>query len=146
METTSNNDALVDCIVYANQVRMGMIPSKVEGRRQIRDLGSISSDNVCSISMCGNDDDPSVRVLKYCENGHFMHDKCIEYLFESAEHLSVVGCPQCRSRFAIDLAKKRVPIPGSIFTKLVCSDAVVDKIVAGLGGMGALILVTKIKK
>lgn len=125
METITNNDAVVDCIVYANEVRMGDTPEGIKTQRTVIDPPLLSKG--CSISMCGNDDDPECRLLCYCPNGHCLHDKCLEYMFAASESLSTVVCPQCRSEYMIDLVTKAKPIPTQIFEKMWCDDAVVAK-------------------
>jgi hypothetical protein len=112
MATTTNDDALVDCIVYANEVRIGQAQENVVGTRAISDPLPPPHDLACSISMCGNDEecDSPCRLLRYCPNGHCMHDRCVEYLYMAAETLSVVVCPQCRSEHPMKLVLEANPI------------------------------------
>lgn len=122
-----NDDALIDCIVYANEVRMGTSPEGILSQRQIIDPPP--PDKECSISMCGNDGDPSCQLLRYCPNGHCIHDKCVDYMYRESESLSTVVCPQCRSDSVMDAVVDAVPIPFRIFTefwsdKAVAADAV----------------------
>jgi hypothetical protein len=114
--TMTNDDAVVDCIVYANEVRMGNSPEGIRGTRAIKDPPPADKD--CSISMCGEDDDPLCRMLRYCSNGHCMHDKCLEYMFKEAETLSTVVCPQCRSEHMVDLVIAANPIQPQIFKRM----------------------------
>jgi hypothetical protein len=121
-EFTTNDDAVIDCVVYANDVRMGVSAEGIQARRVVKDPPQSVSG--CSISMCGNDDDPECRLLRYCPNGHCMHDKCLEYMFTASESLSTVMCPQCRSDHVVNLIVGAKPIPTETFEKMWSADAV----------------------
>lgn len=110
---TTNDDAVVDCIVYANEIRIGDREDNAKGCRRVIDFDAQGKD--CSISMCGNEDDPECRMLRYCENGHCLHDKCLEQIFLATDSLSVVVCPQCRSKKVMQLVVDAVPIPMAQF-------------------------------
>lgn len=122
MTTTTNDDALVDCVIYANDARGDDLRGDVRAARATADPPP--RDAQCSITMCGNEDDPECRMLRYCENGHCMHDKCIEYMFREAESLSVAMCPQCRSRHVLDVVLREVPVPQSAVEKMASPDFV----------------------
>jgi hypothetical protein len=113
--TTTNDDAVVDCIVHASELRRGDIANVLPATRRIVDPPP--KDSPCSITMCGNDDENS-RLLRYCPNGHCMHSQCLESLFENAESLVVTTCPQCRSKNMVELTLKAMPIPIHHFNAL----------------------------
>ena len=116
----TNDDAVVDCIVYACESRNHGI-AEDQRARLTRRVAAAGPDNVsgkeCSITMCGNDDDPSNQLLQYCENGHCLHDVCIEYIFDKAESLSTAVCPQCRSQRMIYLVTRAKPIESESVTR-----------------------------
>ena len=99
----SNDDAIVDCIVYSNECR-----STNTEPIPMRNGVEIEKDDTreCSVTMCGNDG----PLLKYCENGHYIHVSCLEFIFLAAETLSVTVCPQCRSDRMLKLVKKMMPM------------------------------------
>lgn len=116
----SNDDALIDCIVYANEQRMiGKDAPFVFGKRRVMDAPDPDACD-CSISMCGNGevDGRESRLLRYCPNGHCMHDACIENLFMAAETMSVTCCPQCRSDIAREKALEMSPMSEEAFDRL----------------------------
>lgn len=122
--TINNDDAVVDCAVYANEVRMCKSPAGIISQRRVCDVDT--SGKTCSISMCGNDDDPECRMLKYCPNGHFIHDKCLEFLFQASETLSTIACPQCRSNNVTALITEKIPIPICHIIKMFSDSAIVS--------------------
>lgn len=109
MNTTTNDDAVVDCIVHASEFRRGDISEILPATRRIVDPPP--KDVSCSITMCGNDECENPRMLRYCQNGHCIHSQCLESLFENAESLVVTTCPQCRSKNMVEITLKALPIP-----------------------------------
>jgi hypothetical protein len=118
---TTNDDAVVDCVVYANELRMDERLTRVDAVRRVVD-GPPSEGSSCSITMCGNDDGPGCRLLRYCRNGHRMHDRCLEDMFLTADTLSVVVCPQCRSDDIVRMVTRAKPIPNVLAMEAVCGD------------------------
>jgi hypothetical protein len=141
-----NDDALVDCVAYANEVRMGRTPDGIPARRPISGAPE-RSDSMCSISMCGNDDDPSCRLVRYCENGHFVHDRCIEYMIMESDTLSTTTCPQCRSNRVMVAVVNANPIHDSILRLNFGTDEMAERairsVVPEIGG--ACLLPTLLK-
>ena len=113
----TNNDAVVDCIVYANERRVADSdqPYK-QPTRAI--LGNV--DKECSITMCGMQSDDT-RTLVFCENGHCMHDVCIENIVEHASDLNLLRCPQCRSDDALQWVMEAMPISYQEYIQIVSS-------------------------
>lgn len=96
MDTITNGDAVSDCLIYALQCRLDE-KEPIPGTRRIID-GPPNERDTCSITMCGNDDEPGIRMLRICENGHCMHDCCFENYLMNVENIITQGdCPQCRS-------------------------------------------------
>ena len=129
----TNDDAVVDCIVDACESRNHGI-AEDQRARLTRRVAAAGPDNVsgkeCSITMCGNDDDPSNQLLQYCENGHCLHDVCIEYIFDKAESLSTAVCPQCRSQRMIYLVTRAKPIESDEFALRICHKGFAEKIIS----------------
>lgn len=113
-ETIENDDAVVDCIVYTLTSEDVPLDQRLRLTRRVVNSGADNKD--CSVTMCGNDDDPANQMLRYCENGHYLHDICLEYIMSNAESLHSTVCPQCRSSRAFNLMTRANPIPNRQFT------------------------------
>jgi hypothetical protein len=87
----SNDDALVDCMEYAWEMRRCGRDVEVHGSRTIVDC-AVSRE--CAINMCDND---GCRLIRVCENGHAMHDACLEDLVRKCSSIKELKCPACRS-------------------------------------------------
>ena len=123
---TTNDDAVADCVTYANELRMNDEMERVPGTRPvIDDVDGIFARASCSISMCGNEDDPTCRMLRSCSNGHCMHDRCLEDMFIAARNVAILVCPQCRSDGIADLIYRARPIPSDVLLNLICGDRAV---------------------
>lgn len=127
--TIKNDDAIVDCIVYACECKALNTPldQRLPLTRRVVDFDPAGKD--CSISFCGNDEDPSCQLLKYCENGHCLHSTCLEYLFGAAESLSTTVCPQCRSDRMISITLKAKPIERDNFIKWFGPESIAEDII-----------------
>ena len=137
-DTVTNDDALVDCLLYGISLRSGIRkdgeypewdvkPMDIAKPRTISDPPPPGS--ACSVTMCGYDDDAECRMIRYCENGHCMHDKCIENLMSMAPSMYSVYCPQCRSEHAIELLMKTAPmVLGPIQKKFLDHGASIERI------------------
>jgi hypothetical protein len=150
-ETTSTNgDALVDCIVYANELRKYPHMDRLAGTRRI--IPPPKKDASCSITMCGNDDDPSCRLLLYCPNGHYIHDRCLEDMFVAADNLNILVCPQCRSEDMMSKVVTANPMPNPSILHLKCSDRVIvmkalyREFPRAAGGISLLTMIIKGKR
>jgi hypothetical protein len=114
----TNDDAVVDCIISGGDASAEDDDPPAPITRKIADYQGENKE--CSIPMCECESDPSRPLLRYCENGHYMHDRCIEYLFRNAQSLESASCPQCRSKHMTKLVVGAVPVePLGIF--MVCS-------------------------
>lgn len=114
VETIENDDAVVDCIVYT--LTSEDVPQEQRQRLTRRVVNSGAENKDCSVTMCGNDDDPANQMLRYCENGHYLHDICLEYIMSNAESVHSVVCPQCRSNQVFNLVVTAQPITNRQFT------------------------------
>lgn len=132
-QTITNDDAVVDCIVYSCEEHT---EERVPLTRRVVDFDSSGKD--CSVTLCGNDEEPGVQLLRYCENGHCLHTVCIEYLFDKSESLSTAVCPQCRSERMIRLVLNAKPIESDDYTRWVGSYSVANDImrIASLEAQG----------
>ena len=110
--TITNDDAIADCIFYAEDIKADLhtfhVPFKLT--RKIRPPAPPTAE--CSITMCGNDQYP---LVQYCENRHYVHTKCLENMFVLGRDSSSGYCPQCRSQRAAVVATLALPvIPESV--------------------------------
>lgn len=63
----------------------------------------------CAIPMCGEE---GTELIPMCENGHWIHTKCLQLLAESKMSI----CPMCRSS-AIDTLSYSVTVPLEILSR-----------------------------
>jgi hypothetical protein len=117
---TTNDDAVVDCILMAFEAEQADADSMAPGKWRVSDADGLPHE--CSIPMCANEGDAGSRLLRYCENGHYVHDKCIEYMFRFAPSLDAACCPQDRSRRAIALVLEAMPLSAEDLYKVASPD------------------------
>jgi hypothetical protein len=130
---TSNDNALLDCIYYAVETRHQDEGEFVCGTRPITGGPPTGSDKECVITMCGNDEQeegrPPCRLIRVCPNGHYMHDRCIEFLMRNATSEGLVCCPMCKSREILPGVLDSVAgrnIDTDVFCKLFAVDAMAE--------------------
>lgn len=132
----TNNDAVIDCVMYSGEMARCGNSVRLRGVRKCtpsalfpnQDSNRSLKEKECAISMCDASDSDTARMLQVCENGHYMHDTCIEELtIANASRKTPPSCPLCRSTSVFGLANSVQVIPQQEFMLKYAPSAVVSR-------------------